>query len=250
MPTAPPASQDRVVAAHIFWIRFKNEILAVIVFAILVIIGFGGYRIYSERKDSTAAALLAAAKKPEDFQQVIARYSDTPAGAAAYLLLAQTLRNDRKFAESNATLQLFIDKHAKHELVSTAKVAMATNLESMGKMDEALSLYQQIAANYPTSFNAPLALVAQLRLFKAKNQSDAVRRICETIITQYRESFWASEAMQELRALRLSAPPRPVERSTTAPATAPQGLVPPQLHPPMALPAPSAAPTANPPKPK
>ena len=218
---------------------------------ILVIIGLGGYRIYSERKDSTASSLLAAAKKPEDFQQLIARYPNTPAGAAAYLLLAQTLRSDRKFAESNATLQLFIDKHSNHELISTAKVAMAANLESMGKTDEALSMYQRIAASYPKSFNAPIALVAQIRLFKAKNETDAVRRVCETIITQYKDSFWTSEAMRELRALRLSAPPpRPVETSTIAPGTAPQSLAPPRLRPPMALPVPSAAPTANAPKPR
>ena len=250
MPTAPPPSRDRAVDAQVFWIKFKSEILAVITFVVLVIIGLGGYRIYSERKDATASTLLASAKKPEDFQQVIARYPNTPAGAAAYLLLAQTLRSNREFAESNATLQLFIDKHSDHELISTAKVAMATNLESMGKMDEALSIYQQIATNYPTSFNAPLALVSQIRLLKAKNQTDAVRRVCETIITQYKESFWTGEAMRELRAMRMSAPPRPVETSTIAPGPGPQSLAPPRLRAPMALPAPSAAPTANAPKPR
>lgn len=65
-------------------------------------------------------------------------------------------------------------------------MAIAANLESLGKIDEPLSMYQQIAANYPDTFNAPLAMISQVHLLKAKNQTDAARRVCETILTKYR----------------------------------------------------------------
>ena len=52
--------------------------------------------------------------------------------------------------------------------MSTAKLAMAANLESMGKMDEALALYQQIASAYPNTYAAPLAMLSQVYILKAE----------------------------------------------------------------------------------
>src|SRR5438309_5811426 len=149
MPTALPPSRDAALEARVFWIRFKNEIAAVIVVALLAVIGFAGYRFYSDQRDSAASALLSSAKSAPDYQQVIARYPNTPAGASAYLLLAEAQRNEKKFAEANTTLQAFVNKNPDHELVPTAQMAIAANLESMGKSDEALASYQQIAAKYP-----------------------------------------------------------------------------------------------------
>src|SRR5437773_9893981 len=151
MPTAPPPSHDAALETRVFWERFKKEIVAVFIILVLALIGFMGYRLYSDRQAATASALLASAKSAQDYQQVIARYPTTPAGADAYLLLAEAQRSEKKFAEANATLQVFITKNPNHEFVSTARMAMAANLESMGKSDEALSMYQQIASTYPNS---------------------------------------------------------------------------------------------------
>jgi hypothetical protein len=270
MPTTSPVSRDPVVEAHVFWHRFKGEIVAAIILAVLLIIGFAGYRFYSERQESAASALLGSAKTAHDYEEVIAHYPNTAAGASAYLLLAQAQRKDRKFAESNATFQVFATKNPKHELASSAKMAMAANLESMGKTDEALAMYQQAAEmdsakeeksfiekikdlfgkQAPTqkSFNAPLALISEVRLLKAKNQPDAARHVCETIINQYSTSFWASEAMRELATLKPSVPSQPSGLPATSPL-APPGP-PASVRPPMALPnappKPAAAPTAKP----
>jgi TolA-binding protein len=86
-------------------------------------------------------------------------------------------------------------------------MTMAANLESLKKTDEALSLYQQIAATYPRSFTAPWALISEVPLLKEKNQADIARRACETVLSQYGESFWTSEAMRELRTLKPAAAP-------------------------------------------
>src|SRR5216117_973880 len=209
MPMAPPPSHDAAFETIVFWERFKNEIVAALIIVVLAVIGFTGYRFYSDRQAAAASALLASAKSPQDYQQVIDRYPKTPAGADAYLLLAEAQRGEKKFAEANATLQVFITKNPNHEFVSTARMAMAANLESMGKSDEALSMYQQIASTYPNSFNAPLALLSQVYLLKGKNRTDEARRACENILTQYRTTFWAGEAAQELRLLSSSEQPPP-----------------------------------------
>ena len=230
MPTVPSPSYDAALETRVFWERFKTEIIAALIIVVLAIIGFGAYRFYIDRNAAAASALLASAKSADAYQQVIADYPNTPAAADAYLLLAEAQRKEKKFTEANATLQVFIDKNPNHELVSTAKMAMAANLESMGKNDEALSMYQQIASTYPNSFNAPLALLSQVYLLKSRNQTEEARRVCETILTRHRESFWAGEAAQELRLLKPSASSEPAPTST----------IPPFL----------AAPSATPPKPK
>lgn len=217
MPTAPPSSYDAALETRVFWERFKTEIVAALIIVVLAIIGFGAYRFYSDHRAAAASAMLASAKSADAYQQVIANYPNAPAAADAYLLLAAAQRKEKKFADANATLQVFIDKNPNHELVSTAKMAMAANLESMGKDDQALSMYQQIASTYPNSFNAPLALLSQVYLLKPKNQTEEARRLCETILTRYRESFWAGEAAQELRLLKPSAWSEAAPTSTIPP---------------------------------
>src|SRR5213593_2164336 len=236
MPTAPPPSRDVALETRVFWERFKSQIVATLVVLMVAAAGFVAYRVYVDRQSAAASALLARSKSAEDYQQVIARYPKTPAGADAYLLLAEAQRKEGKFADANATLQVFITQNPNHEFVSTARMAMAANLESMGKSDEALSIYEQIASTYPNSFNAPLALLSQVYILKTKNRMDDARRICETILTQHRASFWAGEAMQELRLLKPSGP--------SEPAAAPS--VPPFLAAPAPMPAGSVVPKAAP----
>src|SRR5438270_10056973 len=249
MPTAPPSS-DVAVEARVFWLRFQKEIAAALVIVILAIVGFASYRFYTSRRNSTAAELAGEARMPHDYQEVIARYPGTPAGASAHLLLAETQRNQKKFAEANATLQTFIDKYPEHDFVPTAQLAMAANLESMGKNDEALSIYQQVANKYPNTYNAPLALISEVPLLKAKNRIEDARRVCEEILTKYRipgqqaeatrddrmETVWAGEAMRQLRSFK------PAEQPKPGPAAAGLPTMPPGAGPPPMIAAPSAPP--------
>lgn len=249
MPTATPTTTDASVEAQVFWLRFQKEIAAALIVAVLAMVGYAGYRLYANQRESKAAQLLGGAKSTEDYQAVIARYPGTPAGASAYLLLAEKQGAEKKFAEANATLQTFVEKNPEHEFAPTAQLMMAANLEAMGKNDEALAIYQQVAAKYPGSYSAPLAMISQVPLLKAKNRVEDARRVCEEILTKYRipgqpmdsastrddrtETVWAAEAMRHLRSLK---PPEPKGPS---PAAAVSGA------PPM-IAAPSAAPAAPP----
>jgi TolA-binding protein len=231
MPTAPPTTTEASVEARVFWLRFQKEIAAVLIILILGIIGFAGYRFYTQRRNSTAAELLGKAKNLQDYQDVSARYPGTPAGASAFLLLAQMQRNEKKFSEANATLQMFVDKYPEHDFVPTACLAMAANLEAVGKNDEALSIYREVATKYPSTYNAPLALISQVPLLKAKNQIEDARRVCEEILTKYRmpgqqaegtrddrlETVWAGEAMRQLGSLKPPEQPKPPPAAANAP---------------------------------
>lgn len=247
MPTL--SSTDPVLETQVFWERYKNVIFAVLVLALLTVAAWGGYQLYSLRRAETAATLLATAKTPADFQKVIAQYGATPAGASAYLFLAEEQRKEKKFTEANTTLQSFVDKYPTQQLKGTARMAIAANLESLGKPDEALAAYQRLATDDPQGFTAPIALLAQVHILKEKNQIAEARRVCETIMTQYRESLVANEATRQLRLLKGNEPEPPAQptqvtpstsgtpmpaASATAPAAAPPAAVP--AAPPAAVP--------------
>jgi predicted negative regulator of RcsB-dependent stress response len=242
-PTTPTSSPDPLLATQLFWERYKMVIIAAILAIIVIVAAWGTYRFLTGRKEAAAAAALSNAKGMEEYQRVIAEYPSSGASASAHLLMAAQQREKQQFLDANATLQRFIDKFSKHHLVTTAKMGIAGNLESLGKPDEALEAYRRLAAEHPKSFNAPLALLAQVQLLKGKGQIDEARRVCETVITQFRESFAAQDATRLLRTLKPTAAP-PVAPS------APGALQPPSAEQPAAsvpavveTPAASVAPT-------
>jgi len=221
-PVTRPLSDepDPVLETQVFWIKYRMEILMGLIAVLLALGGYGGYRLYVAKRDASAADLLANAKSPTDFQKVFSQYADAPAAATAYLRLADAQKNEGKFADANTTLQNFIRTYPKHELVATAKSAMAGNLESLGKNDEALEMYKRVAAEHPRSFTAPLALLAEVPLLKQKGQIDDARRVCETVLTQYRDSYASTEASRYLRLLKPKPIPAPV--ATSAPSVSPE----------------------------
>ena len=221
MPTASPTS-DVAVETRVFWLRFQKEIAAALIIVLLGLAGFAGYRFFNYRRNSAAAELLGAAKTPEQYREVMERYPVTPAGASAYLLLAEKQRSEKKFADANATLQDFVNKHPEHDLVPMARMAMAANFESMGKIDEALAIYQEVAAKYANTYHGPLALISEVPLLKGKGKILEARQVCEQILTKYRtagqqsegandqrmETVWVGEAVRQMQSLKVPEQPK------------------------------------------
>ncbi len=245
MPIAKEATTDPALEAQVFWYKYRREIAILLGLAVLGIVGVAGYRLYRDRREATAATLFSAAKTPAAYEDLINQYSNTGAAASAYLLLADAQRKDRKYAEANATLEKFLEKFPRHELATTARMAMAANLQAMGKEDEAFATYQQIASANVPGFNAPMALIEQVHILQEKGKTEDARRICETIMTQYRDSYAAMEASQLLRTFLKTAkpetPPVVAPAKTGASVTA---TVPPTMKiMPAAPPAPNGAPS-------
>jgi predicted negative regulator of RcsB-dependent stress response len=250
MPTL--TSTDTAPEREVFWDRYKKEVMAVLVLALVGVAAFGGYQLYKNRQENAAAGALSGAKTAVDFQKVISQYPSTSAGASAYLLLADAQRNEKKFAEANGTLQTFIDKFPKHELVGTARLATAGNLEALGKKDEALAAYQRVVTDDPKGFMAPIALYSEIHLLKEKKQIDEARRVCETLMTQYRDSRLAPDAAYQLRLLKPenTATPAPsISVAPPPPAAAPSAPPAAQSMAPAAPPAPAPKNSAPPKKP-
>jgi tetratricopeptide (TPR) repeat protein len=221
MPAAPAQTTDAALEAQVFWLRYRRELAALLIFALLIGAGVAAWKFNQERRETASSDALAGARTAADYQNVIDRYGDTLAAAAAYLLLAEEQRKNGKPADANATLQRFLDKFPRHELASTARMSIATNLEAIGKEDEATAVYQQIVTVDPGSFNAPGALLAQARILQAKGRTDEARRICENIMTQYRQSYASMEASQLLATLKPAVMPKPEGNASPASTSSP-----------------------------
>jgi hypothetical protein len=85
-------------------------------------------------------------------------------------------------------------------------------------------------------------MISEVHILKEKNQIEEARRVCETILTKYRDSLVASEATRQLRLLKPAAPPE----ATTSKIPAPAANVPSLLLRPPDLPT-AAPPAAAPP---
>jgi predicted negative regulator of RcsB-dependent stress response len=218
MPIAKEISSDRALEAHVFWYKYRKELVVLLVILIIAIFGVAAYKFYRDRRETTAATLFSAAETTSQYEEVINQYGDTAAAASAYLMLADELRKQAKYAEANATLVKFLEKFPKHALASTARMAIAGNLETMGKQDEALATYQQIASSNAAGFNAASALIAQVHILQDKNRIDDARRICETIMTRYRDSYAAMEAGRLLRTFLKS------DKAATPPTVVPPNV--------------------------
>ena len=89
----------------------KSQLSAAAIVVLLAAIVFTGYRFYSDRRAAAASAALASANTAQEYEQVIARYPNTPAGADAYILLAEAQRKESKFTEANKTLETFVAQY-------------------------------------------------------------------------------------------------------------------------------------------
>jgi predicted negative regulator of RcsB-dependent stress response len=245
MPIAKQATTDPALDAQVFWYKYQREIAILLGLVVLGIVGLAGYRLYRDRREATAATLFSAAKTPAAYEELINQHGDTAAAASAYLLLADAQRKDGKYTEANGTLVKFLDKFPRHELASTARMAVAANLQAMGKEDDAFATYQQIA-NVP-GFNAPMALIEQVHILQEKGKTEDARRICETILTQYRDSYAAMEASQLLRTfLKTAKLETPAVVASPKPGAPVAATVPPTIKVmPAAPPAPSGAPSVT-----
>jgi tetratricopeptide (TPR) repeat protein len=201
MPSVSQVTADPALESRLFWEKYKTTIIAVAAVLLLAGLGYAGFQLYTARQEANATALLASAHTAEQYQQVIDRYPGTEPAATAWLLLAAQQRQQKKYAEANATLHKFIERFPKHQMITTAWMGVGANLESLGKNDEALSTYQRLATEYPDSFSAPLALMAEVSILKAKGRSAEARKILETVMSRYRDNVLMSQALQELMSL-------------------------------------------------
>jgi TolA-binding protein len=253
-PAETPSTPDPGFDPLAFWIEHKSKIKLLVLVAVIGLLGSALYQYAEYRGRQSAAHAFAAAKSPEDWKKVVKDFAGSPVAANSLLLLAESQRKEGKLEDALASLRQFTAAYPSHPLVSGAWNSIAVLLELQGKLDEALNAYQKINATYPGSYAIPLSLLGQARIHIAKNQPDQARPLFEQVLSQFGQSRFARQALDELQKLKPATPaappeaaPSPKEASQPIPATpVPAAAATPAASTPQTTaPAPTSAPTQS-----
>ena len=197
-PAAPSAAPAPAPAAEFdllaFWIQYGKLIIRIVTFAFLAVGVWGAFQFMEYRKRLGSEEALAGAKTPEEFRKVIADWGGTPSAGIAHLRLADELRKASKPEEAATALKGFLEKFPSHPLRAGAAHALASDLESAGKLEESLAAYQRLSSFGTKSAFAPLALIGQARVLNAQGKPDDARRALESVQQQFPTSPFFEEA--------------------------------------------------------
>ena len=220
--TAPPPQEFDLLA---FWIQYRRLIIRLFVVALIGVAVWGSFLFMEYRKRAGSEEALVNAKTTVDFRKVSTDWPGTPAAGTATIRLAEDLRKEGKAAEAADALRDFLAKYPVHPLRVGASHALAASLETAGKLDEALTAYQQFGTAHGRSAFAPLAAIGQARVLLTKGKPEEAQKILESVEQKYQGSPFVFEARQLLDEIKNAAgkktggSPRPTPKPPDAPAT-------------------------------
>lgn len=184
--------------------------------------------------DTVAAIAASQAKTPEDCDLVVANHPGTTAAGNALIKKASLLWEANKKDSSLAVLTDFVSNYKNHPFFLQGISTLATRQESLGKLDEARKLYEQILADFP---NEDLASLAQLRLgdilWQQGKESEA-KKMYEELPRKFPGSPWFEDNQSRLEWIGAALPTKEVDAPKPPPA------------PPAAIKAPAGTPPAAP----
>jgi len=185
-----------------FWLEHKTKV--VIYGAVLVIaaVAFACYEIASQHELTAARQTLAQAKSEEDYRGLIQKFPHTVAAGDASLLLAEKLRDDKKYDDAITVLQAMIDGEPNHPLIDGAWLSLASTYNAEGKPDQALDTYRQTATKFADRYSAPLAMLSTAEILSTEGKKEEAKVAYENVNSQFHDSYFASEALQKLQALK------------------------------------------------
>lgn len=195
---------------ELLWEQHKSKVLLGAAIIVVALVGVFGWMIFSSARSSGAAKAFANAKTADDYRSVIASYGSYPEAGDASLLLAESLRAEKKYDEANAVLDQFAQRQPQHPFAPLAKLAAAENLALAGKTAEAEARLEGISQTDSTSFVAPSALMTEAELKLGQGQRDAAVRIYTELSKRFPTSIAAQASAGMLDALQsASASPTP-----------------------------------------
>ncbi len=150
------------------------------------------FKTEKERADATFAALDELDKK----------WSGSDAAENARVFRAGVLFDLGRFDEAAAMYRKFLEtlKGRDVPLAALAKEGLGLCLEAQGKLDEALTAYQQLE---PASgdFYRDRALYAQARIYQRKGDKDKARAMYQQILTKTPQTLLKDEIQTRLAVL-------------------------------------------------
>jgi tetratricopeptide (TPR) repeat protein len=196
-PFTPPHAGQEIAppsALELIWVNHRGSVIGVIAGVVILGLVFLGITVSRRAEAIASETLFATATDAAGWNGVISKYPGTPAAADAMLLLAASLRDAGKIEESDRMYSRFTETFPRNPLAVSGLIGRASNARVAGKTSDAFNDYQQAASAFPQSYGAPFSLLSQARLLAQEGKQEEVKRIIQTLGTQYPGSLAALAA--------------------------------------------------------
>ncbi len=177
--------------------RYSTEILAVLVGALIIVIGLffvAQNRVKNEREanlllGSAHAAMFSgeAQQSRQGYEDIIKRFGSTESAKEAMVYLGNLNFQTRNQEEALKDYQRAVKAKPKSYLLMSAAISgVAACYEQTGDMNKAAEEYLQIALRYPKqSYVSVQALLASGRCHRAAGNYSRAREVYQDIISKY-----------------------------------------------------------------
>ncbi len=125
---------------------------------------------------------------------------DAVATKSSTYSFAMELLKSKKYTDSRAKFQEYIDKYPGDSLASNAQYWIGETYYSLNSMNDALNAFEMVVANYPRSSKVPDAHLKIAFIKDVTGKRPEAVEILNTVITSYPKSTSAKLAKQKLRA--------------------------------------------------
>ncbi len=206
-PSSPaPHADDQGFDPLEFWLRYKGHIRAGSALLLAAMAAYAVSEWISNQRENAAAEAFAVAKTPEQLATFVSEHRGIPAAGNAAMLLAGKQRAAGQLDEALKTLRDFVAQSPAHPMAGAAQLATASILEQQGKQDDALAAYRRLISIDPRGMATPAAYLRIARISKGQNKIEDAKSAYESLQSQFPNSSFANEAMQEAQQLSALTP--------------------------------------------
>jgi outer membrane protein assembly factor BamD (BamD/ComL family) len=169
--------------------------------AVVAALASKGCAQYKASRLAASESLLMSAQTPQQLEEIVNRYSSTPAAPVALLDLAKISFNSGDPVQARAQYERFLKKYNEHEMRPVAEIGLAYCTEADGDFNGAVAQFAAFAEKNSGNYLQPMALLSVARCMEQAGRIDEARIVLEDFLAENAGTAWAGTAENALKQL-------------------------------------------------
>jgi len=175
------------------WREHGQPVLIGVGLAAAIFLAIAAYRNYRQSATERASMLLNTAKNPEQLQQIVNQYGNTPAAPAALLTLASEQFMAGQYDLARNSYAQFAQKYPKHPLFEAAAFGQAQCLEAGGRIEAAMDAYASFTKAHTNNYLTAPAQIGRGRCLEQLGRFKEAKAVYEDFLVAHTNSPWATQ---------------------------------------------------------
>ncbi|MDQ6631278.1 MAG: tetratricopeptide repeat protein [Verrucomicrobiota bacterium] len=201
-------NQSDAFYTFLAWLEHNKKLaLGAVALVVMLGAGFGIYKwsknqaLIQANKDLFALPPILgpgrnAAPSAEAYLKVAQKHAQTSVGDQAFLLAAEILFDQGKYAEAQTQFQKFLTENQISPLRTQAAMGVAASCEAQNKWSDAAAKYQEVVQHYSGSSAVTPAKLGLGRVYENQNKPEQALKLYDEIAqSNDPRDLWRSEAM-------------------------------------------------------